>query len=88
MSLFTDVWSEKNTQALRANWNKAFGEDLLMNWSKGGDSVIVLPPLKHLLLDDVPHPPQRRQPRQLPHHYRQRQIEIPLHSCDETIIQY
>jgi hypothetical protein len=88
LSLFTDVWSEKNTQALRANWNKAFGEDLLMNWSKGGGSVIVLPPLKHLLLDDVPHPPQRRQPRQLPHHYRQRQIEIPLHSCDETIIQY
>ena len=88
LSLFTDVWSEKNTQALRANWKKAFGEDLLMNWSKGGGgSVVVLPPLKHLLLDDVPHPPERQQPRQLPH-YRQRQIQIPLHSCDETIIQY
>ena len=93
LSLFTDVWSEKNTQALRANWKKVFGEDLLMNWwPKGGGGVlldvVVLPPLKHLLLDDVPHPPQRQQPCQLPH-YRQRQIiEIPLHSCDETIFQY
>jgi len=59
LSLFADVWSEKNTQALRANWNKAFGEDL----NKSGDgNVVVLLPLKHLLLDDnVPHPPQRRQ---------------------------
>ena len=94
LSLFTDVWSEKNTQALRANWKKVFGEDLLMNWwPKGGGGVlldvVVLPPLKHLLLDDVPHPPQRQQPCQLPHYYRQRQIiEIPLHSCDETIFQY
>ena len=93
LSLFTDVWSEKNTQALRANWKKVFGEDLLMNWwPKGGGGVlldvVVLPPLKHLLLDDVPPPPQRQQPCQLPH-YRQRQIiEIPLHSCDETIFQY
>ena len=89
LSLFIDVWSEKNTQTLRTNLKKVFGEDLLMNWSKGGGgSVVVLPPLKHLLLDDVPHPPERQQPRQLPH-YRQRQIiEIPLHSCDETIIQY
>ena len=81
LSLFTDVWSEKNTQALRANFlKKVFGGD--------GGSVVVIPPLKHLLLDDVPHPPERQQPRQLPH-YRQRQIiEIPLHSCDETIIQY
>ena len=81
-NLFTDAWNEKNTQALRANFlKKVFG---------GGDggSVVVIPPLKHLLLDDVPHPPERQQPRQLPH-YRQRQIiEIPLHSCDETIIQY
>ena len=65
LSLFTDVWSEKNTQALWANWKKVFGEDLLMNWwPKGGGGgvlldVVVLPPLKHLLLDDVPHPPQR-----------------------------
>ena len=81
LSLFTDVWNEKNTQALRANFLKeVFGGD--------GGSVVVIPPLKHLLLDDVPHPPQRRQLRQFPHHYRQRQIEIPLHSCDETIIQY
>ena len=81
LSLFTDVWSEKNTQALRANFlKKVFGGD--------GGSVVVIPPLKHLLLDDVPDPPERQQPRQLPHHYRQRQIEIPLHSCDETIIQY
>ena len=81
LSLFTDVWNEKNTQALRANFlKKVFGGD--------GGSVVVIPPLKHLLLDDVPHPPERQQPRQLPH-YRQRQIiEIPLHSCDETIIQY
>ena len=82
-NLFTDVWNEKNTQALRANFlKKVFG---------GGDggSVVVIPPLKHLLLDDVPHPPERQQPRQLPHYHRQRQIiEIPLHSCDETIIQY
>ena len=80
-NLFTDVWNEKNTQALRANFlKKVFGGD--------GGSVVVIPPLKHLLLDDVPHPPERQQPRQLPH-YRQRQIiEIPLHSCDETIIQY
>ena len=91
LSLFTDVWSEKNTQALRANLKKTFGEDLLMNWSKGGGdgSVVVIPPLKHLLLDDVPDPPERQQPRQLPHYHRQRQIiVIPLHSCDETIIQY
>jgi len=82
LSLFTDVWSEKNTQALRANFlKKVFGGD--------GGSVVVIPPLKHLLLDDVPDPPERQQPRQLPHHYRQRQIiEIPLHSCDEKIIQY
>ena len=81
LSLFTDVWNEKNTQALRANFlKKVFGGD--------GGSVVVLPPLKHLLLDDVPDPPERQQPRQLPH-YRQRQIiEIPLHSCDEKIIQY
>ena len=81
LSLFTDVWSEKNTQALRANFlKKVFGGD--------GGSVVVIPPLKHLLLDDVPDPPERQQPRQLPH-YRQRQIiEIPLHSCDEKIIQY
>ena len=83
LSLFTDVWNEKNTQALRANFlKKVFG---------GGDggSVVVIPPLKHLLLDDVPDPPERQQPRQLPHYHRQRQIiEIPLHSCDETIIQY
>ncbi len=82
-NLFTDVWNEKNTQALRANFlKKVFG---------GGDggSVVVIPPLKHLLLDDVPHPPERQQPRQLPHYHRQRQIiEIPLHSCDEKIIQY
>ena len=80
-NLFTDAWNEKNTQALRANFlKKVFGGD--------GGSVVVIPPLKHLLLDDVPHPPERQQPRQLPH-YRQRQIiEIPLHSCDETIIQY
>ena len=82
-NLFTDAWNEKNTQALRANFlKKVFG---------GGDggSVVVIPPLKHLLLDDVPHPPERQQPRQLPHYHRQRQIiEIPLHSCDETIIQY
>ena len=80
-NLFTDVWNEKNTQALRANFlKKVFGGD--------GGSVVVIPPLKHLLLDDVPDPPERQQPRQLPH-YRQRQIiEIPLHSCDETIIQY
>ena len=82
LSLFTDVWNEKNTQALRANFlKKVFGGD--------GGSVVVIPPLKHLLLDDVPHPPERQQPRQLPHYHRQRQIiEIPLHSCDETIIQY
>ena len=81
-NLFTDAWNEKNTQALRANFlKKVFG-------GGDGDSVVVIPPLKHLLLDDVPHPPERQQPRQLPH-YRQRQIiEIPLHSCDETIIQY
>ena len=81
LSLFTDVWNEKNTQALRANFlKKVFGGD--------GGSVVVIPPLKHLLLDDVPDPPERQQPRQLPH-YRQRQIiEIPLHSCDEKIIQY
>ena len=81
-NLFTDVWNEKNTQALRANFlKKVFGGD--------GGSVVVIPPLKHLLLDDVPHPPERQQPRQLPHYHRQRQIiEIPLHSCDETIIQY
>ena len=82
-NLFTDVWNETNTQALRANFlKKVFG---------GGDggSVVVIPPLKHLLLDDVPHPPERQQPRQLPHYHRQRQIiEIPLHSCDEKIIQY
>ena len=80
-NLFTDVWNETNTQALRANFlKKVFGGD--------GGSVVVIPPLKHLLLDDVPDPPERQQPRQLPH-YRQRQIiEIPLHSCDETIIQY
>ena len=82
-NLFTDVWNEKNTQALRANFlKKVFG---------GGDggSVVVIPPLKHLLLDDVPDPPERQQPRQLPHYHRQRQIiEIPLHSCDEKIIQY
>ena len=82
-NLFTDAWNEKNTQALRANFlKKVFG---------GGDggSVVVIPPLKHLLLDDVPDPPERQQPRQLPHYHRQRQIiEIPLHSCDETIIQY
>ena len=82
LSLFTDVWNEKNTQALRANFlKKVFGGD--------GGSVVVIPPLKHLLLDDVPDPPERQQPRQLPHYHRQRQIiEIPLHSCDETIIQY
>ena len=81
-NLFTDVWNETNTQALRANFlKKVFG-------GGDGDSVVVIPPLKHLLLDDVPDPPERQQPRQLPH-YRQRQIiEIPLHSCDETIIQY
>ena len=80
-NLFTDAWNEKNTQALRANFlKKVFGGD--------GGSVVVIPPLKHLLLDDVPDPPERQQPRQLPH-YRQRQIiEIPLHSCDEKIIQY
>ena len=80
-NLFTDVWNEENTQALRANFlKKVFGGD--------GGSVVVIPPLKHLLLDDVPDPPERQQPRQLPH-YRQRQIiEIPLHSCDEKIIQY
>ena len=83
LSLFTDVWNEKNTQALRANFlKKVFGG------GDGSGSVVVIPPLKHLLLDDVPHPPERQQPRQLPH-YRQRQIiEIPLHSCDEKIIQY
>ena len=81
-NLFTDAWNEKNTQALRANFlKKVFGGD--------GGSVVVIPPLKHLLLDDVPDPPERQQPRQLPHYHRQRQIiEIPLHSCDETIIQY
>ena len=81
-NLFTDVWNETNTQALRANFlKKVFGGD--------GGSVVVIPPLKHLLLDDVPHPPERQQPRQLPHYHRQRQIiEIPLHSCDEKIIQY
>ena len=81
-NLFTDVWNETNTQALRANFlKKVFGGD--------GGSVVVIPPLKHLLLDDVPDPPERKQPRQLPHYHRQRQIiEIPLHSCDETIIQY
>ena len=81
-NLFTDVWNETNTQALRANFlKKVFG-------GGDGDSVVVIPPLKHLLLDDVPDPPERQQPRQLPH-YRQRQIiEIPLHSCDEKIIQY
>ena len=81
-NLFTDVWNETNTQALRANFlKKVFGGD--------GGSVVVIPPLKHLLLDDVPDPPERQQPRQLPHYHRQRQIiEIPLHSCDETIIQY
>ena len=80
-NLFTDVWNEENTQALRVNFlKKVFGGD--------GGSVVVIPPLKHLLLDDVPDPPERQQPRQLPH-YRQRQIiEIPLHSCDEKIIQY
>jgi hypothetical protein len=81
-NLFTDVWNEENTQALRVNFlKKVFGGD-------GSGSVVVIPPLKHLLLDDVPDPPERQQPRQLPH-YRQRQIiEIPLHSCDEKIIQY
>ena len=82
-NLFTDVWNEENTQALRANFlKKVFGGD--------GGSVVVIPPLKHLLLDDVPDPPERQQPPcQLPHYYRQRQIiEIPLHSCDEKIIQY
>ena len=81
-NLFTDAWNEKNTQALRANFlKKVFGGD--------GGSVVVIPPLKHLLLDDVPDPPERQQPRQLPHYHRQRQIiEIPLHSCDEKIIQY
>ena len=40
LSLFTDVWSEKNTQTLRANLKKTFGEDLLMNWwPKGGGGV-------------------------------------------------
>ena len=84
LSLFTDVWNEKNTQALRANFlKKVFGG------GDGSGSVVVIPPLKHLLLDDVPDPPERQQPRQLPHYHRQRQIiEIPLHSCDETIIQY
>ena len=83
-NLFTDAWNEKNTQALRANFlKKVFGG------GDGSGSVVVIPPLKHLLLDDVPHPPERQQPRQLPHYHRQRQIiEIPLHSCDETIIQY
>ena len=83
-NLFTDAWNEKNTQALRANFlKKVFGG------GGSGGSVVVIPPLKHLLLDDVPHPPERQQPRQLPHYHRQRQIiEIPLHSCDETIIQY
>ena len=83
-NLFTDVWNETNTQALRANFlKKVFGG------GDGSGSVVVIPPLKHLLLDDVPHPPERQQPRQLPHYHRQRQIiEIPLHSCDETIIQY
>ena len=82
-NLFTDVWNEENTQALRVNFlKKVFGGD-------GSGSVVVIPPLKHLLLDDVPDPPERQQPRQLPHYHRQRQIiEIPLHSCDETIIQY
>ena len=81
LSLFTDVWNEKNTQALRANFlKKVFGGD--------GGSVVVIPPLKHLLLDDVPHPPERQQPHQLPHYRRRQIIEIPLHSCDETIIQY
>ena len=82
-NLFTDVWNETNTQALRANFlKKVFGG------GDGSGSVVVIPPLKHLLLDDVPDPPERQQPRQLPH-YRQRQIiEIPLHSCDEKIIQY
>ncbi len=83
-NLFTDVWNEENTQALRANFlKKVFGG------GDGSGSVVVIPPLKHLLLDDVPDPPERQQPRQLPHYHRQRQIiEIPLHSCDETIIQY
>ena len=55
-NLFTDVWNEKNTQALRANFlKKVFGGD--------GGSVVVIPPLKHLLLDDVPHPPECQQPR-------------------------
>ena len=83
-NLFTDVWNETNTQALRANFlKKVFGG------GDGSGSVVVIPPLKHLLLDDVPDPPERQQPRQLPHYHRQRQIiEIPLHSCDETIIQY
>ena len=83
-NLFTDAWNEKNTQALRANFlKKVFGG------GDGSGSVVVIPPLKHLLLDDVPDPPERQQPRQLPHYHRQRQIiEIPLHSCDETIIQY
>ena len=67
LSLFDDAWSDQNYQALRTSWKRAFGED-----------PAVPPPMEHLLLQGVPHPPQRRQRRQLPHHHRQ--VEIPLDS--------
>ena len=70
LSLFDDAWSDQNYQALRTSWKRAFGED-----------PAVPPPMEHLLLQGVPHPPQRRQLRQLPHHHRQ--AELPLDSLHQ-----
>ena len=67
LSLFDNAWSEQNYQALRTSWKRAFGED-----------PAVPPSMEHLLLQGVPHPPQRRQ---LPHHHRQ--VEIPLDSLHQ-----
>ena len=86
LSLFASAWTEENSEELRTSKKRVFGEDLGRSGGpelRGGGAAVPHP-LKLRLLKGVPHPPQRRQLWQLP----RRQIEIPLHSNHEKIIEH
>ena len=76
LSLFASAWTEVNSEALRTSQKRVFGEDPARS---GGRRELRGGGVEHLLLQGVPHPPQRRQLLQLPH----RQIQIPLHSLQQ-----
>ena len=81
-SLFADAWSDQNHQALRTSWKRAFGEDpgrSVGGRELRGSGAAVPLPMKLLLLQGVPNPPQRRQLQENP----RRWVNIPLDSSHE-----